>query len=124
MVLTQPALEDWHRAAIRSSVGEYGLGVIFAPLYDDGTSGEGGKSDDDDDDDELPVLQPLDPRTMTSFPAPFVALAKKPRGWGSLDVEMKIRVNAEGDVESKTAEIIEQVRYVMGVGDGGGDEGV
>jgi len=113
MVLTHPELEAWHKVAIRSSVGDYGLGVIFVPLYDDGTSGEGEGSDGD----ELPVLQPLDPRTMTSFPISFGTPKKKAAGWGTLGTEIKIRINVEADVESKIAEIIELVRDVMGIVD-------
>ena len=107
MVLTHPGLESWHKAVIRSAVGDYGIGVIFVPLYR-----ESEKSEDEED---LPILRPLDPRTMTSFPVSFDSLARKPRGWGKLGEEMNIRIDVNADVEGQTSEIIDDVRYVMGV---------
>jgi len=106
MVLTHPVLDSWHKLAIRTAVGDYGIGVIYVPLCGD---------DEEEDEEDLPVLRPLDPTTMTSFPVSFSTITKKARGWGSLDREMKIRIDMNADVEGKTAEIIEEVRDVMGV---------
>jgi hypothetical protein len=105
LVLTHPYLEPWHRLSIRTSVGEYGIGVIFVPLYED---------QDEDDEEELPVLRPLDPRTMTSFPTSFADLVKK-SGSSTLDREMKLRINLAADVESKIPEIIDGVKDIMGI---------
>ena len=105
MVLTHPGLAKWHKLAIRTSVGEYGIGVIFVPLYDD----------HEEDEEELPVLRPLDPRTMTSFPTSFANFGMKARGWGNLHSEMKLRIDTDADVEAKTAEIIDGVKSVMDV---------
>jgi hypothetical protein len=33
MVLTHPELEAWHKDAIRDAIGEYGIGIIFVPLF-------------------------------------------------------------------------------------------
>jgi hypothetical protein len=107
MVLTHPELEPWHKLAIRNAVSPYGIGIIFVPLYAEA-----------EEEDELPVLRPLDPLTMSSFPVSFgnsQAEAKKERGWGTLNREMKVRIDVDADVEAKTAEIIELVREVMGV---------
>ena len=107
MLLTHPDLESWHKAVIRSAVGDYGIGVIFVPLYRE--------SEESEDEEDLPILRPLDPRTMTSFPVSFDSFARKPRGWGNLDEEMKLQIDVNADVEGQTSEIIDGVRYVMGV---------
>jgi hypothetical protein len=109
MVLTHPELEAWHKTSIRTAVGEYGIGVIFVPLYV-----ERGVDDEEEDEEELPVLRPLDPRTMTSFPVPGGS-SQKEKGWGTLDREMKILINVDGDDEGRTAEIVERVSEAIGV---------
>jgi len=106
MVLTHPKLETWHKRAIRTAVGDYSVGVIFVPL----------ESEEDEEEEDLPVLRPLDPRTMTSFSmASFGTFATKARGWGNLDEEMKLRIDTDADIAGKTAEIIEGVREVIGI---------
>ncbi|KAK2024755.1 hypothetical protein LX32DRAFT_643346 [Colletotrichum zoysiae] len=116
MVVTHPELERWHKDCIRKTVGEYRIGVIFVPL------GESDDDDDDDDDDELPVLKPLDPRTMTSFASlgPFVAsgTGSGRGGGGSLEEEMVLRVNVDADVEHLIEEIVDGVREIMGPEEG------
>jgi hypothetical protein len=107
LVLTHPELDSWHKLAIRTAVGDYGIGVIFVPLY--------GEDEEEGEEEDLPILRPLDRTTMTSTPASFGTFSKKARGWGSLDGEMKLRIDANSSVERKTAEIIEGVRDVMGV---------
>lgn len=92
-------------------MGDYGIGVIFVPLEDEDEDEDENERDEED----LPVLRPLDPTTMTSFPASFSTFSKKSRGWGSLNGEMKLRIDVSADVEAKTAEIIEGVMDVMGV---------
>lgn len=108
MVLTHPKLEAWHKRAIRTAVGDYNIGVIFVPLESE--------EDEEEEEEDLPVLRPLDPRTMTSFPtASFGTFATKARGWGNLDEEMKLRIDTDADIAGKTAEIIEGVREVIGI---------
>lgn len=88
-------------------MGDYGIGVIFVPLSSE--------YEEEEEEEDLPILQPLDPTTMTSFPASFGAFSKKARGSGSLDREMKLRINVNDNIEGKTDEIIEGVKNVMGV---------
>ncbi|KAK0641936.1 hypothetical protein B0T16DRAFT_336663, partial [Cercophora newfieldiana] len=107
MVLTHPPLEPWHKLAIRNSVSPYGIGIIFVPLYAE-----------EDEDEELPVLRPLDPSTMLSFPTSFGRFGgetNREKGWGTLDREMKIKIDVDADVEARTAEIIRLVADVMGI---------
>jgi len=98
MVVTHPELEQWHQDSIRKVVGEYGIGVIFVPLYED---------------DELPILKPLDPRTMTSFGSvgsfggPTTAVGK------TLGEEIVLNVNVEGKVEEITEEVVNGAREIM-----------
>lgn len=92
MVLTHPELESWHREAIRQTTGEYGIGILFVPLYEDEQM-------------ELPLLKPLDPRTMTSFGS----LTLRPKG-GSLEEEMALKIDYKASVEDIIEEIIEGVR--------------
>ena len=91
-------------------MGDYGIGVIFVPLEDEHEDEDEKEGDEED----LPVLRPLDPTTMMSFPASFGTFSNKSRGWRSLDGEMKLRIDVSADVEAKTAEIIEGVMDVMG----------
>lgn len=100
LVLTHPALESWSKQAIRSAVGEYGIGVIYLQLYED-----------EEDEDELPVLQPLSQLSMTSFGA------GKQRGWGNLTEEMKIVVDTNQPVNKQAAEVTEDVQFIIGMDD-------
>lgn len=102
MVLTHPELESWHREAIRRATAEYGIGILFVPLYED-------------EEMELPVLKPLDPKTMTSFGS-FGAFGgeTRPRG-GSLEEEMVLRIDVEAGVEAIIEEIIESARGFIGI---------
>lgn len=104
LVLTQPELEAWHRTAIRRAVGEYGIGVIYIQLYED---------DEVTSEDELAVLQPLNPMIMSKFPG-LVGLQTKPRGWGTLHVEMKVMVDTMESVEQQVIEIAKEVCYIIG----------
>jgi hypothetical protein len=106
MVLTHPDLEPWHKLALRKAVGDYGIGIIFSPLEDYG----------EESDDDLPILRPLDPRTMSSFPASFDHLDTSRRIEPSLDREMNITIDLDADIDSKTEEIIQGARDIMGVG--------
>ncbi|KAK7949648.1 hypothetical protein PG996_000234 [Apiospora saccharicola] len=121
LVLTHPELEGWHRAAIRETVGEYGVGVVFAPLYRDGSDTNTEDDDEEEEEEEgeeLPVLKPLDPRTMTSFGSfdqiSTAAASKSVRG-PSLDEEIVLRVNVEGRVEEVIREVVEGAREIMAV---------
>ncbi|TVY27260.1 hypothetical protein LHYA1_G004263 [Lachnellula hyalina] len=102
MVVTHPELEQWHKDSIRKAVGEYSIGVIYVPLHEDG-------------DEELPVLKPLDPRTMTSFAALGSFGAPRTAVGASLDEEIVLRVNVEGNVEEIIEDIVEGVREIMSV---------
>ncbi|RYP66004.1 hypothetical protein DL769_006161 [Monosporascus sp. CRB-8-3] len=72
VVVTHPDLENWHKDSIRRAVGEYGIGVIFVPLYDE----------------ELPALKPLDPKTMTNFASPGSFGTAKMATGATLDEEI------------------------------------
>lgn len=95
MVLTHPELESWHKDVIRSATGEYGIGVIFVPLYED---------------DDLPVLKPLDPRTMTSFGS-FGGLASA--AVGKTDEEIVLRIDVQASVEDIAQEIVNEAKSIM-----------
>ncbi|MCJ1321617.1 hypothetical protein MMC15_006962 [Xylographa vitiligo] len=99
MVVTHPDLEKWHQKSIRKAVGEYGIGVISVPLYED---------------EELPVLKPFDPRMLTDF-APlgsFGTTARKTAG-APLNEEIVLRVNIEAKVEDLIEDIVDGVREIM-----------
>ncbi|KAF4909088.1 hypothetical protein CGCVW01_v012060 [Colletotrichum viniferum] len=98
MVVTHPELEQWHKNSIRKTVEEYGIGVLFVPLYDE-------------EEEELPILKPLDPRVMPSFGS--VPRPKAARGY--LGEETVLRVDIEGKVEDITQEIVENARKIMEV---------
>ena len=121
MVLTHPELEAWHKDAIRKATGEYGIGIIFVPLF---------KIDAEHDElerertDELPVLRPLDPSIIsrfTSFDALRVAASvdggkklKYGKGKkGNLEEEMVLDVDVGGNVEDIIDEVVSGVRDVM-----------
>lgn len=123
VVLTHPELEAWHKDAIREATGEYGIGIIYVPLF---------KVDAEHDDrlerkgkDELPVLRPLGPSTISGFMS-FDALraaaggvdgGKQPKygkGKGAnLEEEMVLEVNVGGRVEEIIEEVVRGVRDVM-----------
>jgi hypothetical protein len=124
MVLTHPELEAWHKDAIRKATGEYGIGIIFVPLFkinaehDDDKLEKKGK-------DELPVLIPLDPRTISGFTS-FDALRAAAGGVdgerklkygkgkeGNLEEEMVLEVDVGGNVEEIIEEVVRGVRDVM-----------
>lgn len=100
MVVTHPDLEKWHKDCIRKAVGEYGIGVIFVPLGED----------TEDEDEELPILKPLDPRTMTSFGS--FGAAPKPVA-RTLDEEIVLKVNVEANVEDLIDDIVDGVKDIM-----------
>lgn len=102
MVLTHPNLEKWHKDSIRNAVGEYGIGIILVPL-----------GEDNDGDEELPVLKPLDPRTMTSFAAMGSFGAAKKVQVPTLDEEIVLKVNGKGNVEDIIEDIVDGVRDIM-----------
>jgi hypothetical protein len=126
MVLTHPELEAWHKDAIRKATGEYGMGIIFVPLF---------KIDAEHDDelekkgkDELPVLRPLDPTTISEFTS-FDALraaagavdGEKKLKYGkskegNLEEEMVLEVDVGGRVEEIIEEVVRGVRDVMFAG--------
>ncbi|KAK7952674.1 uncharacterized protein PG986_008402 [Apiospora aurea] len=110
LVLTHPRLEGWHKTAIRESVGEYGIGVVFVPLYRD-------DEEEEEEEEDLPVLKPLDPRTMTSFGSfdQIAAGTSSKQAGPSLDEEIVLRVNVEGPVEGLIEEIVEGARDIMTV---------
>lgn len=99
MVVTHPTLEQWHKDSIRKAVGEYGIGVVFVPLDDIGP-------------DELPVLNPLDPRTMANFSS-LVSFASTMRAAPSLDNEVVLQVNVEAKVEDHIKDIVAGVGEII-----------
>jgi hypothetical protein len=118
MVLTHPELEAWHKDAIRDAIGEYGIGIIFVPLFKIG-------AEYDDEDDELPVLRPLDPRIISGFTS-FDALRAAAGGVdsgkelkygqgkeGNLEEEMVLEVDVGGSVEEIIEEVVRGVSDVM-----------
>lgn len=127
MVLTHPELEEWHKLAIRRAVGEYRIGVVFVPLYaevgDEDEAVEVIQEEEEEDEDELPILRPLDPRTMTSFGALVGGGMGRERevkvedeGW-SAEKEVKLRIDVNVGVEDMIVEIVEGVRGVIGAGE-------
>ncbi|KIM96990.1 hypothetical protein OIDMADRAFT_148133 [Oidiodendron maius Zn] len=121
MVLTHPELEAWHKDAIRKATGEYGIGIIFVPLF---------KIDAEHNElegeitDELPVLRPLDPSRISGFTS-FDALRaaagveggkklKYGKGKkGNLEEEMILDVDVGGIVEEIIEDVVRGVRDVM-----------
>lgn len=108
MVLTHPELIAWHKKAIRAAVGDYDIGVLFVPLYEDVEVDEG------EEEFELPVLQPLDPTLMKSFP---VFSKREPeeqtRPWDGLSRELKLHIDVSADVQGIIDQIIEGVKDVI-----------
>ncbi|KAF4835843.1 hypothetical protein CGCTS75_v002308 [Colletotrichum tropicale] len=100
MVVTHPELEQWHKDSIRKAVEEYGIGILFVPLYED------------KDEEELPLLKPLDPRVMTSFGSiASIPCPKVSRGY--LGEETLLRVDIEAKVEDIIEEIVDGARGIM-----------
>ncbi|MCJ1360850.1 MAG: hypothetical protein MMC33_010859 [Icmadophila ericetorum] len=124
MVLTHPELEAWHEDAIRKATGEYGIGIIFVPLF---------KIDAEHDyelekkgKDKLRVLRPLDPRTISEF-ASFDALRaaaggvdgreklKYGKGKEGYLEEMVLEVDVGGSVEEIVEEVVRGVTELIGI---------
>lgn len=104
MTITHPELEKWHKDSIRKTVGEYGIGVIFVPLYED---------EDEDEDEDLPILKPLDPKIITDLASlGSFGTAKKAAG-ATVDEEIMLRVNIEAKVEDLIEKIVAGVRDIM-----------
>lgn len=119
MVLTHPELEAWHKDIIRKTTTEYGIGIIFVPLFkvDDKYEDENGR--------EFSVLRQLDLRTVSEFTS-FDALRAATEGLdgrkqlkygngkeGNLEEEMMLEVDVGGSVEEIIDEIVRGVRDVM-----------
>jgi hypothetical protein len=92
MVLTHPGLEVWHKDAIRDATGEYGIGIIFVPLFKI-------DAEYDDEEDELPVLRPLDPTTISGFTS-FDAL-RAAAGVVDSGKKLKYGQGKEGNLEEE-----------------------
>lgn len=123
MVLTHPELDAWHKDAIREVTADYGIGIIFVPLFEDNTA-----HDDELEttvEDELPVLRPLDPSMISAFTS-FDALRaaandvsggqqlKYGKGKeGSLEEEMMLEVDIGGSVEGIIEEVVRGVKDIM-----------
>jgi hypothetical protein len=123
MVLTHPELEAWHKDAIRNATGEYGIGIIFVPLFK--IDAEHDDELEKEENDELPVLRPLDPRTISEFTS-FDALRAAAGGVGggnklkygggkkgNLEEEMVLEVDVGGNVEEIIEEVVRGVKDVM-----------
>lgn len=102
MVLTHPVLEQWHKDAIRSAVGEYGIGVIFVPL------------EEDEEEEELPILKPLDSKTMTGFGSLGGGFgAASTMAGNTLSQEILLRLNVDATVADLADEIVNGVTLIM-----------
>ena len=125
MVLTHPELEVWHKDAIRKSTSEYGIGIIFVPLFKTDAEHDDDELEEMGSDDELPILRPLDPRTISEFTS-FDALRAAAGGVaggkklkygkgkeGNLEEEMVLEVDIGGSVEEIIEEVVNGVRDVM-----------
>ena len=123
VVLTHPELEAWHKDAIYKATGEYGIGIIFVPLFKPDVAHDNRLEAKDEDD--LPVLRPLDPRTISQFTS-FDALRAAAGGVdsreklkygngkeGNLEEEMVLEVDVGGSVEEIIEEVVTGVRDVM-----------
>lgn len=124
MVLTHPALEPWHKDAIRQATSEYGIGIIFVPLFR--TEAEQvGAGDIEGEEKELPVLRPLDPRMIKAFSS-FDAFRAATGGGasesmlkyghgraGCLEEEIMLEVDVRGNVEETIEEVVRGARNVM-----------
>lgn len=96
LVLTHPQLDSQHKDCIRKAIAEYRIGVIFVPLEADA---------------DLPVLQPLDPRNMTSFGVfSFGTSRRAARDW---DEEIVLTVDVGAKLDDLAQEIVDGVRAIM-----------
>jgi hypothetical protein len=123
MVLTHPELEPWHKHAIRQAIGEYGIGIIFVPLYKNDAKQE--NDEEKEKEEKLPLLLPLDRGTVSrfsSFDAFGAAAACADDGKnlkygngkkGNLKEEMVLDVNIEGNVDDIVEEVVRRVKDVM-----------
>lgn len=104
MVLTHPRLEGWCKDVIRKAVGEYGIGVIFVPLFEEEEEEEG----------EVPLLKAFEARDFQSFDAFREARLRYGKGKGGrLDEEMVLEIGVEGSVDEIIEEVLVGVRDVM-----------
>ncbi|KAF2771281.1 hypothetical protein EJ03DRAFT_38004 [Teratosphaeria nubilosa] len=104
LMLTHPRLEAWQKSCIKRAVGEYSIGAIFVPLDHEDL-------EDDQEGEDLPVLRPLDPRTMTRFGSLInLGVRTQRRNWAE-EIVVKVDVNAV--VNDLAGEIVEKVREVM-----------
>ncbi|KAK4890856.1 hypothetical protein LTR27_010429 [Elasticomyces elasticus] len=95
VVVTHPKLESWHRACIRKAVGDYSIGVIFVPL---------------DGNEELPLLKPMDPRSVSNFGPALKTFSTVRSSW---DEEVSLEVNIDAKIEDIAKEIVDSVRVIM-----------
>ena len=120
MVLTHPELEAWHKNAIRDATREYGIGILFVPLFDAKRNDE----PQNEDEDEIPVLRPFDPRIISGFANPDALsgdaqdVDEKQLTYGhgkagNLREEMVLKVDVDSNVESIIKDILHSVRDVM-----------
>jgi hypothetical protein len=120
MVLTHPDLEQWYKDAIRDAIGEYGIGVLFVPLFKNDAGGSEILHEEEEEE-ELPVLRPLNLSMISGFTS-FDALratsgvseAKYGKGKErNLDEEMVLEVDIGGNLEQVIEEIVTGVKDVM-----------
>lgn len=105
LALTHPELTALQKKAIRECVQVYSIGVIFVPL----DVKKAKKGLDEDEDHDLPILRPMDPRTMTSFGS-IGPPRQSARNW-SLEILLKVDVNAT--VLEIAEEIVDKTKEVM-----------
>jgi len=127
MVLTHPDVEEWHRDAIREATGEYGIGIIFVPLFK--TDTDQGEKEEDEEEEDLPILRPFDPTTISGFTS-FDAFRAAASGVdserklkygqgkkGNLEEEMVLNIDVGGNIENIIEEVLKGVQNVMSIGE-------
>lgn len=92
MVLTHPYLEKWHKECIAEAVEEYGIGVIWVPLYQE----------------ERPVLDRNTMMSFGSFGGAFDGV-KRERNISETKGEILLSIDADGNVDAIIEEIVDGV---------------
>ncbi|KAM7194038.1 hypothetical protein V8F20_008134 [Naviculisporaceae sp. PSN 640] len=116
MVLTHAQLEKWHKQAIRNAIKGYGIAVVFVPLDEEEEDVENQCDDhhdehDDMQDQNMPILRPLNPKTMTSFGDIVMQPEVSRRRWE--DVELQVEVDVHADVGHRKDEILQGVTRLI-----------
>lgn len=111
MVLTHPELDPWHKLAIRTTIRDYGIGIIFAPLHEKSINFT---DDQEQDEEDISILQRLDPRKMTSFLDSSVPGSRATSKTGRRDGLIELHIDLNVDTEGITSHIFNGARSIMG----------